>query len=75
MKTYRILLQPYQLPAFEVAIKKFNLNFSSSFKIDYKTHELPIDDDGFVFFEAFIIISKGSDLALLYLGKFCGAES
>jgi hypothetical protein len=75
MKSFRILLQPYQVPSFEVAIQKFNIHFSSSFKLETKTKELPIDDDGFVFFEVFIDIVKGTELALLYLGKFWGYES
>lgn len=75
MNKFRILLQPYQVPAFEVAVTKFNLNFSSSSKIETETKELPIDDDGFVFFEVFINVVKGNELALLYLGKFWGYES
>ena len=75
MKTFRILLQPYQVPSFENAVKQFNRNFSSNAKLDIKTKELPVDDDGFVFFEIFIDIVKGTELSLLYLGKFWGYES
>lgn len=75
MLKYRILLQPYQVPAFEVAVQKYNLNFSSSSKIETETRELPIDDDGFVFFEVNINIIKGNELSLLYLGNFWGYKS
>jgi hypothetical protein len=75
MKPFRILLQPYQLPSFQVAIQKFQLNFKSSFEITTETKELPMDDDGFVFFEVIIKVIKGNELALLYIGKFWGYES
>lgn len=79
MKIHVIKLQPYQVECFQQAVEKFNKTFRN-YKATVSFKELPLDDDGFVFFDVIIAmertnpkLSASEETGLLYLGKIWGS--
>jgi len=65
---YNIKLQAYQLPGFDVAVDEYNKYHKHNPIWAYYT-ELPMDDDGIIFFDVKIEVTNGNPIALFYLGK------
>jgi hypothetical protein len=69
MNEIKILVNPYEVTGFIEAAGMFNNDYRHM-QIQVSATELPIDDDGFVFWEITIMITKGNISALLFLGRY-----